>query len=137
MTIKPELLETLRQKRQHLLQTTTPEKLEALHAKGALSARERLMTLFDQDTFQETGLYARHRAQYFGMKGRDLPTDGVITGTGYVGGKQVSSFSQDFSVLAGTLGKMHAQKIVGAMQYAAKIGVPMVAFQDSGGARIQ
>ena len=137
MTIKPELLETLRQKRQHLLQTTTPEKLEALHAKGALSARERLMTLFDQDTFQETGLYARHRAQHFGMKGRDLPTDGVITGTGYVGGKQVSSFSQDFSVLAGTLGKMHAQKIVGAMQYAAKIGVPMVAFQDSGGARIQ
>ena len=53
MTIKPELLETLRQKRQHLLQTTTPEKLEALHAKGALSARERLMTLFDQDTFQD------------------------------------------------------------------------------------
>lgn len=137
MTIKPELLETLRKKRTRLTQHITPEKLNALHAKGMLSARERLATLFDPETFQETGLHASHRAVHFGMKGRDLPTDGVITGTGYVGDKQVASFSQDFSVLAGTLGKMHAQKIASVMQYAAKIGTPMIAFQDSGGARIQ
>ena len=137
MTIKPELIETLREKREHITQYLTPEKLKVMHDKGSLSARERVDLLFNEGTFQETGMYAQHKALHFGMKDRDLPGDGVITGTGYIGGKQVSAFCQDFNVLAGTLGKMQARKITSIMHYAAKTGTPVVAFKDSGGARIQ
>ena len=134
MTIRPELIDKLRAK---LTENVSPEKLEALHAKGLLSARERLDTLFEEGTFQELGLYATHGATSFGMAGRSLPADGVIVGNGYVGNTQVAAFSQDFSVLAGTLGKMQARKIARIMRHALKIGVPLVAFKDSGGARIQ
>lgn len=137
MTIKPELLDTLRSKRKTVTQHVSAEKLKHMHEKGMLSARERIHTLFDADTFQETGMHARHKALHFGMKDRDLPSDGVITGTGYIGTKQVAAFCQDFNVLAGTLGKMQARKITDIMRYAAKNGVPVVAFKDSGGARIQ
>ncbi|MBK8116176.1 MAG: acyl-CoA carboxylase subunit beta [Candidatus Accumulibacter sp.] len=137
MTIRPELIEKLRAKRDKLTENVSPEKLEALHAKGLLSARERLDTLFAEGTFQELGLHAAHNATSFGMAGRSLPADGVITGNGYVGNTQVAAFSQDFSVVAGTLGKMQARKITRIMRHALKIGVPLVAFKDSGGARIQ
>jgi hypothetical protein len=108
MTIRPDLIEKLRAKRAKLTENVSPEKLEALHAKGLLSARERLETLFDEGTFQELGLYAAHAATAFGMAGRVLPADGVIAGNGYVGPGQVAAFSQDFNVVAGTLGKMQA-----------------------------
>ncbi|MBP6708269.1 MAG: acyl-CoA carboxylase subunit beta, partial [Candidatus Accumulibacter sp.] len=137
MTIRPELIEKLRARRARLTDTVSPEKLEALHAKGLLSARERLHTLFDEGTFQELGLHAAHAATHFGMTGRVLPADGVIAGSGYVGPTQVAAFSQDFSVVAGTLGKMQARKITRVMRHALKTGVPLVAFKDSGGARIQ
>jgi acetyl-CoA carboxylase carboxyltransferase component len=81
--------------------------------------------------------YAAHAATAFGMAGRVLPADGVIAGNGYVGPTQVAAFSQDFSVVAGTLGKMQARKITRIMRHALKTGVPLVAFKDSGGARIQ
>lgn len=137
MTIKPELLETLRKKRDRIENHVSQEKLKALHAKGLLSARERINALFDAGTFQELGLHAKHQATNFGMAGRDLPCDGVITGSGYLDGMQVTAFSQDASVQAGSLGKMQAQKITRVMRYALKVGVPVVAFKDSGGARIQ
>ena len=137
MTIKPELIEILRKKREHITCHIAPEKLEAMHAKGLLSAHERIDALFDEGTFQELGMHARHNAVHFGMEGRDLPADGVITGSGYLGNEQIAVYSQDYSVLAGTLGKMHARKITRIMRYAIKIGVPVVAFKDSGGARIQ
>jgi acetyl-CoA carboxylase carboxyltransferase component len=137
MTIKPELLETLRKKRAQITKNISPEKLEALHAKGLLSARERIDTLFDEGTFQEIGMHARHHAVYFGMNGRDLPADGVITGSGYLGNEQIAAYCQDFSVMAGSLGKMQARKITRVMRYAIKTGIPVVAFKDSGGARIQ
>lgn len=137
MTIKPELLETLRSKREKIKNHITPAKLKTLHDKGLLTARERIDTLFDAGTFQEMGMHARHNAVHFGMEGRELPADGVIAGSGYMGNIQVAVFSQDFSVLAGTLGKMQARKITRIMRYAIKIGVPVVAFKDSGGARIQ
>ena len=137
MTIKPELLETLRKRREKIKNHITPAKLKAMHDKGLLSARERIDALFDAGTFQELGMHARHNAVHFGMAERDLPADGVIAGSGYLGSTQVASFSQDFSVLAGTLGKMQARKITRIMRYAIKIGVPVVAFKDSGGARIQ
>ena len=137
MTIKPELMETLRKKRAKISQHIAPEKLSAMHAKGMLSARERIDALFDAGTFQEVGMHARHNAVHFGMADRDLPADGVITGSGYLGNQQITAFCQDFSVLAGTLGKMQARKISRAMRYALKTGIPVVAFKDSGGARIQ
>jgi len=137
MAIKPELLETLRKKRDKIINHVSPEKLEAMHAKGRLSARERINVLFDEGTFQEIGLHATHHAVHFGMEGRELPADGVITGSGYVGSTQVAAFCQDYSVLAGTLGKMQARKITRIMRYAIKTGIPVVAFKDSGGARIQ
>ncbi len=137
MTIKPEVIEELRDRRERIVNNLTPAKLAAIHAKGMLSARERLAALFEEGTFQELGMHARHNAVHFGMAGRELPADGVITGTGYVGAMQVAAFSQDFSVQAGSLGKMQARKVVRVMRYAIKSGVPVVAFQDSGGARIQ
>ena len=137
MTIKPELLDLLRRRREKIINHIKPEKLEAMHAKGVLSARERIDTLFDAGTFQEIGMHAEHHAVHFGMEGKKLPADGVITGSGYLGNKQIAAFCQDFSVQAGSLGKMQARKITRIMRYAIKIGVPVVAFKDSGGARIQ
>lgn len=137
MTIQTEAMNTLHTRRARIIQNISAEKLAALHAKGMLSARERVNTLFADGTFQELGMHAHHNAVSFGMAGRELPTDGVITGTGYVGNMQVAAFSQDFSVLAGTMGKMQARKIVRLMRHALRVGVPMVAFKDSGGARIQ
>lgn len=137
MTIKPELLDLLRKRREKIINHIKPEKLEAMHAKGVLSARERIDTLFDAGTFQEIGMHAEHHAVHFGMEGKKLPADGVITGSGYLGNKQIAAFCQDFSVQAGSLGKMQARKITRIMRYAIKIGVPVVAFKDSGGARIQ
>ena len=137
MPIRTELIEQLRARRASLTQNIGEDKLAALHAKGLLSARERIDALCENGTFQELGLHAAHNATHFGMPGRTLPADGVIAGSGYVGNTQVAVFSQDFSVLAGTLGKMQARKITRIMRHALKIGVPVVAFKDSGGARIQ
>jgi len=137
MPIRTELIEQLRARRASLTQNIGEDKLAALHAKGLLSARERIDALCENGTFQELGLHAAHNATHFGMIGRTLPADGVIAGSGYVGNTQVAVFSQDFSVLAGTLGKMQARKITRIMRHALKIGVPLVAFKDSGGARIQ
>ncbi len=137
MAIKPELIKTLRKKREKIINNVTEEKLNALHEKGLLSARERIAALFDEGTFQESGMYAKHHATHFGMAEKDLPADGVITGSGYFGAKQIAVISQDFNVQAGSLGNMHAQKIVKTMTYALKTGVPVIAFKDSGGARIQ
>ena len=102
-----------------------------------MTARDRLDALFQEGTFQEHGAHVQHSARYFGMEKKVLPADGVVAGTGYVDGRQVSAFSQDFTVVGGSLGKMHAKKIVALMQQAAKFGSPIVAFQDSAGARIQ
>jgi len=137
MTLSAKLLEDLQARRAKALAGGGADKVEARHAKGQWSARERLGALFQENTFQEIGTYARHSARHFGMDGKDLPGDGVVVGTGYVDGRAVAGVSQDFTVAAGSLGKMHAQKIVNAMQTAGRMGIPVVAFKDSGGARIQ
>src|SRR5208283_536170 len=113
------------------------EKLAERRLKGLMTARDRLAALFDEDTFQELGALVHHSGRFFGMEAKALPADGVVAGTGYVGGRLVSGFSQDFTVVGGSLGKMHAKKIVALMQQAAKLGAPIVAFKDSAGARIQ
>ena len=79
-----------------------------------MTARDRLDALFQEDTFQELGTHVRHSARFFGMETKVLPADGVVAGTGYVGGRVVAAFSQDFTVVGGSLGKMHAKKIVDA-----------------------
>ncbi len=137
MTIDPAQIELLRKKREALSVGGGADKIEKRHQKGQMTARERLSALFDPNTFQEVGAHVRHATRQFGMEKKDLPGDGVVSGTGFVDGRQVAAISQDFTIAAGTLGKMHAQKICDVMDTAAKTGSPIVAFQDSGGARIQ
>jgi acetyl-CoA carboxylase carboxyltransferase component len=137
MTLSGELVEDLRARRRKIVAGGGEEKIEERHRKRLMTARERLAALFQPDTFQEIGMHIRHSGRHFGIDKKEMPADGVITGTGYVDGQLVAAFSQDFTVAAGTLGKMHANKIVDLMSFAAKAGIPLVAFKDSGGARIQ
>jgi len=107
------------------------------HQSGKLTARERLDLFFDPGTFRELDIFVKHRCVMFGMEKMDIPADGVITGFGRVNGRPVFAFSQDFTSRAGTLGEMHSKKICKVMDMALKAGVPLVGFNDSGGARIQ
>jgi len=113
------------------------ERLAKQHAAGKLGARERIHLLVDQGSFQEQFLFAEHRAIDFGMDGKHLPADGVVTGCGYVDGRPVHLASQDFTVVGGTAGEVHADKIVEMMKLSLKTGTPFVFVNDSGGARIQ
>src|SRR5271166_666201 len=137
MPLSAKALEDLRHREAKILAGGGPDKVRARHEQGRLTARERLGMLFQEGTFQEIGKHIRSNRQAGAAQHTDYPADGVVVGTGYVDGRAVAAFSQDFTVAAGTLGKMHAGKIVRAMQTAAHAGMPVVAFNDSGGARIQ
>jgi len=113
------------------------ERVEKQHKSGKLTARERLDLLFDPGSFHELDLFVQHRATLFGMDKVVVPAEGVVTGYGTVNGRHVCAFSQDFTSMGGTLGEMHAKKICKVMDLAMKLGVPIVGFSDSGGARIQ
>src|SRR6266487_131021 len=113
------------------------ERVDAQRAKGKLTARERLDLLLDPDSFVETDPFVEHRATDFGMDKKRIPGDGVVTGHGTIDGRTVFVFSQDFTVFGGSLGEMHANKIVKVMDLAMKVGAPVVGLNDSGGARIQ
>ncbi|MGE5788737.1 MAG: acyl-CoA carboxylase subunit beta, partial [Myxococcales bacterium] len=133
----PRLLEELEQRKNRNLQSAPREKIEARHAKGLLTARERLDCLFASGTFLEMGAHAQQVGHDLGERKKDVPCDGVVTGTGLVDGRPVAAFSQDFLVLGGTLGRVHAQKMTDLMTLAMKNGMPVVGLNDSGGARIQ
>jgi acetyl-CoA carboxylase carboxyltransferase component len=137
MTMDAKVLELFKDKQALVLAGGGEDKARARHDQGQMTARERLAALFQEGTFQEIGMHIRSTHQAGQTQQKSLPADGVIVGTGYVGRVAVTAFSQDFTVAAGTLGKMHAGKIVRAMQNAAHTGTPIVAFNDSGGARIQ
>ncbi|HNV03623.1 MAG TPA: carboxyl transferase domain-containing protein [Vicinamibacterales bacterium] len=111
------------------------DKIARQHQLGKLSARERLALLFDADSFVEFGLWVRHRCRE--LEGRELPGDGVVTGKGEINGRPAFAFSQDFTVGGGALGSLHAAKIVECLRTALKCGIPVVGFNDGGGARIQ
>ncbi len=111
--------------------------LEKQKKSGKLLARERIELLLDKDSFVETDLFVEHSAKDFGLDKKKLAADGVITGYGKINGKSVCIFAQDFTVAGGSLGKMHALKITKIMDLAAKMGVPIIGLNDSGGARIQ
>ncbi|HEY2858831.1 MAG TPA: acyl-CoA carboxylase subunit beta [Terracidiphilus sp.] len=113
------------------------DRIEKQHQSGKLSARERLAALVDKGSFQEVGVFARHRATYFGMAGKETPADGVVTGCATVDGRQIHVASQDFTVLGGAAGEVHCSKIVDMMIMSLKTGSPFVFINDSGGARVQ
>lgn len=111
--------------------------LEKQHSKGKLHAIERLNLLLDKDSFQEIGSRVQHSCTLFGMDKKDLPYDGVITGFGRIHGRPVAVYSQDFTVMGGTLGEMHGKKIARILQLAIDSKCPIIGINDSGGARIQ
>jgi propionyl-CoA carboxylase beta chain len=112
-------------------------RIDTQHAKGKLTARERLDVLLDEGSFEEYDMYVTHRATEFGMADNKVPGDGVVTGWGTINGRLVYVFSQDFTVLGGSLSETHAQKICKVMDLAARNGAPVIGLNDSGGARIQ
>jgi len=113
------------------------KRIEAQHGKGKYTARERIMQLLDEGSFEEWDMFVTHRERDFGLDKQEYLSDGVVTGHGTIHGRQVMIFSQDFTVLGGSLGEMFAKKIVKIMEFATKVGVPVIGLNDSGGARIQ
>ncbi|MER8930911.1 acyl-CoA carboxylase subunit beta [Mesorhizobium sp. M0859] len=113
------------------------KRIDAQHAKGKLTARERLVVLLDEGSFEEYDMYVTHRATDFGMDAQKLAGDGVVTGWGTINGRLVYVFSQDFTVLGGSLSETHAQKICKIMDMGMRNGAPVIGLNDSGGARIQ
>jgi acetyl-CoA carboxylase carboxyltransferase component len=137
MTMSKDKLELLQSELERLKKGGGDAAIEKQHASGKKTARERIAMLFDPGTFQETGLFAQHRCVDFGMRDRDLPADGVVSGSGAVNGRLVFTSSQDFTVVAGTAAEVHCKKFCQSIDEAMRYGAPVVLFQDSGGARIQ
>ena len=113
------------------------KRIAAQHAKGRLTARERLEILLDEGSFEELDMYVEHNCTEFGMAETVIPGDGVVTGSGTINGRLVFVFSQDFTVFGGSLSERHASKICKIMDMAMKVGAPVIGLNDSGGARIQ
>jgi propionyl-CoA carboxylase beta chain len=129
--------QTLAKKRGAALMGGGAKRIEAHHAKGKLTARERIEVLLDPDSFEEFGMLVEHRCTNFDMASSTIPGDGVVTGNGRINGRQVFVYSQDFTVLGGSLSETNAQKICKIMDMALKVGAPVIGINDSGGARIQ
>ncbi len=132
-----EKIQDMYERRQALELGGGTERLEKQHNAGKLSARERIDLLLDADSFVEVGGFRKHRSTDFGMDKREAPGDGVVTGYGTVEGILVYVYSQDFTVLGGSLGEVHAAKICTVMDMAMKNGAPIIGINDSGGARVQ
>ncbi len=130
-------LQQLIEKRQKIEEAGGAKRVQKQHDSGKLTARERMNILFDENTFVELDAFVKHRCTNFDMASLDAPAEGVITGYGKVDGRLVYAFAQDFTVVGGSLGEMHAAKIVKVMDLALKMGAPCVGMNDSGGARIQ
>ncbi|SHI07591.1 acyl-CoA carboxylase subunit beta [Sporanaerobacter acetigenes] len=113
------------------------KRIEKQHNAGKHTARERLDLLFDEGSFIEIDAFVTHRCTNFDMENVEAPADGIVTGYGTVNGRLVFAYAQDFTVLGGSLGEMHAAKICKVQEMAMKMGAPIVGFNDSGGARIQ
>jgi propionyl-CoA carboxylase beta chain len=137
MPLSPALLEELHARRATALAGGGLDKLAERTKKGLLTARERLAALFQPGTFLEFGMHAQHDCHHFGLETKSMPCDGVVTGVGYVDGRPVAAFSQDFTVGGGAVGRIHAKKICDLMDYAQQSGIPVIGINDSGGARIQ
>ncbi len=132
-----EILKQLEEKRAAARAGGGRKRVEAQHAKGRLTARERIELLLDPGSFEEWDMFVEHRCHDFGMGAQRVPGDGVVTGYGTVNGRLVFVFSQDFTVFGGSLSEAHAEKICKVMDQAIRVGAPVIGINDSGGARIQ
>ena len=132
-----DILEQLEKKRAAARLGGGEKRIAAQHAKGKLTARERLEVLLDEGTFEEWDMFVEHRCVDFGMADNKIPGDGVVTGYGMINGRLVFVYSQDFTVFGGALSEAHAEKICKIMDQAMKAGAPVIGLNDSGGARIQ
>src|SRR5215203_4098832 len=130
-------IEELEERRRRARLGGGEKRIAAQHAKGRLTARERLSVLLDQGSFEEYDMFVEHNATDFGMDQQKIPGDGVVTGSGTINGRLVYVFAQDFTVFGGSLSERHAQKICKIMDMAMKGGAPVIGLNDSGGARIQ
>lgn len=130
-------LEELRQFKAKIAEGGGEKRVAAQHERGKLTARERLDILFDADSFVEIDTFVSHRSTNFDMPDKKFHGDGVVTGYGTVDGRLVFAFSQDFTVMGGSLGEYHAEKIVKVQGMALKMGAPLVGINDSGGARVE
>jgi len=131
------IIEQLESKRQAAHIGGGQKRIDAQHAKGKLTARERIDVLLDEGSFEEFGMYVEHNCVDFGMEETKIPGDGVVTGSGTINGRLTYVYSQDFTVFGGSLSEAHAQKICKLMDNAMKVGAPIIGINDSGGARIQ
>ena len=132
-----EIIRQLEEKREAARQGGGQKRIDAQHAKGKLTARERIALLLDDDSFEEWDMFKEHRCNDFGMNEQHVPGDGVVIGCGTINGRLVFVFSQDFTVFGGSLSEAHAEKICKIMDHAIKVGAPVIGLNDSGGARIQ
>ncbi len=132
-----EILEKLENKRAEARLGGGQHRIDAQHARGKLTARERVDLLLDEGSFEEFDMFVEHRCSDFGMEKTKFSGDGVVTGCGTINGRLVYVFSQDFTVFGGSLSETHAQKILKVMKMAMQNGAPLVGLNDSGGARIQ
>ena len=132
-----QILEKLENKRAEARLGGGEKRIEAQHARGKLTARERIDLLLDDGSFEEYDMFVEHRCSDFGMEEQKFAGDGVVTGSGTINGRLVYVYSQDFTVFGGSLSETHAQKILKVMDMAMKVGAPVIGLNDSGGARIQ
>jgi len=130
-------IEDLRDRVEEAIHAGSERAVEKQHAKGKKTARERIEMLVDPDSFTEIDEFARHRSTQFGMEKNRPYGDGVVIGTATVDGRPIALYSQDFTVMGGSLGEVHAEKIVKIAEFALKSGIPLIGINDSGGARIQ
>ena len=132
-----DILEQLETRRAEARLGGGQKRIDSQHAKGKLTARERLELLLDAGSFEEFDMFIKHRSTDFGMEKKHYPGDGVVTGWGTINGRKVFVFAQDFTVLGGSLSETHAAKICKVQKMAMKQGAPIIGLNDSGGARIQ
>jgi propionyl-CoA carboxylase beta chain len=132
-----DIIRQLEEKREQARLGGGVKRIESQHAKGKLTARERIELLLDPGSFEEWDMFVEHRCTDFGMETQKIPGDGVVTGYGTINGRMVFIFSQDFTVFGGALSESHAEKICKVMDHAMKVGAPVIGLNDSGGARIQ
>ncbi|WP_295294924.1 acyl-CoA carboxylase subunit beta [uncultured Brachyspira sp.] len=132
-----EKINELKKRKEKIEEAGGKDKIEERHAKGKLTARERILYLLDESTFCEIDAFIEHRCSDFGMEKNKIAGEGVVTGYGKINGRQVCVYAQDFTVIGGSLGQMHAAKICKVQDMAIKLGCPCIGINDSGGARIQ
>lgn len=136
MSLKKNII-ALRQKKAIAEKGGGDKAIEKQIAMGKMPARVRILALLDKDSFHEYDMFVEHEEQNFGMASKELPGDGVITGTGTINGNPVCIYAQDFTVMGGSLGLKHARKITKIMDHALRMKIPCIGINDSGGARIQ